>query len=419
MSAAAEQAERRSSTLASEDDDLAGFAIPTMRELLRDRLRDGDLGPLPIVVGLLIIAAVFTAVDPAFISPSNLVFLAFQMVPVGVLALGVVLVLLLGEIDLSVGSVAGATSALFAVLLVEQGWSFPLALLATLATGALIGACYGVVLTKIGVPSFVLTLAGLLGFLGLQLTLLEASIPLPNGSVLTELGRGAFLPDLLSYAIGLATATAYAAAGLRHRSRRAAAGLEAASAPRVLLQAGLLAVGLVLAAWYLNRDQGTRGVSLVLVLFVALVVLTDLVLRKTRWGRSVFALGGNVDAARRAGLPVDRIYIQVFTVASMLAAVGGLLAAGGLGSVNTATGAEDTNLQAIAAAVIGGTSLFGGRGSAYAALLGILVIFSIQSGLSLQSSDAGPQYMVYGGVTLLAVTVDSLTRKARARRGGR
>ena len=390
-------------------------------DALRDRLRSGDLGALPVMVGLLIIVVVFTIMDSAFLSSGNLVFLTLQMAPIGVVSIGIVLVLLLGQIDLSVGSVAGATSALLAVLLVNHGWPLPLAMAATLLMGAGIGAFYGVLFTSVGIPSFIITLAGLLGFLGLQLEILgtEGTINLPAESGLVRFAREEFLPSWFAYLLALAIGAAYAALKIRQTHRRAVAGLAGMPTTEAVARAGLLSSALLVIAWYLGRDpaRSTGGVSWMVMLFVALVVVMDSVLRKTRWGRSVFALGGNVEAARRAGLPVTRIYVQVFTLTSLFASVGGLLAAGRLTSVGQQSGGADFNLQAIAAAVIGGTSLFGGRGSAYSALLGILVIFSIQSGLNLQSIQAGPRYMIYGGVTLLAVAVDSLSRRTRASRG--
>jgi D-xylose transport system permease protein len=182
----------------------------------------------------------------------------------------------------------------------------------------------------------------------------------------------------------------------------------------IAVRAGLLAVVLLVPTYVLNRD---RGVSVMFLLFVGLVAVMDFAIRRTRWGRSVMAVGGNVEAARRAGINVRGIYLSVFALCSTFAALGGILAAGRLAAANQSSGGGDTNLNAIAAAVIGGTSLFGGRGSAYSALLGIIVIQSISSGLSLLNLDSSIRYMVTGAVLLLAVTVDSLSRRSRAAHG--
>jgi ABC-type xylose transport system permease subunit len=380
------------------------------------RLRSGDLGSLPVVVGLVVIWLVFYLENPVFLSSRNLVNLTLQCAAIGTISIGIVLVLLLGEIDLSVGSVSGAASAVLAVGFVNQGWPLLLAVVIGLLTGTVIGLLYGVLFTRFGVPSFVITLAGLLGFLGLQLWVLgdTGSINIPFDSWLVRFAQQAFLPPALAIALAVLIPVAYAAFRVLAGRRRLAAGLSAPPVLDVVLRAVVLAVILVAAAAYLNTD---RGVSLMFGLFIALVVLFDLLLRKTRWGRSVYAVGGNVEAARRAGLAVNRVYLTVFALCSTLAALGGVLAAARVAAVSQSSGGGDTNLNAIAAAVIGGTSLFGGRGSAYSALLGILVIQSISSGLTLMNLDASVRYMITGAVLLLAVIIDSLSRRSRRSHG--
>ena len=380
------------------------------------RLRSGDLGSLPVVVGLIVIWGVFALRNDAFLSSRNLVNLTQQSVPTGIIALGIVLVLLLGEIDLSVGSISGLSAAILAVGFVGHGWALPLAILAALAAGAVIGGVYGVLYTRFGVPSFVITLAGLLGFLGLQLKVLgkEGSINIPFDSAIVKFSALKFLPDAVAYLIVVAAVLIYAALRLRSNQRRAAAGLSTTPVVTVALRSVALLLLLGIPVYVLNRD---RGVSYMFVLFLALVVIFDFVIRRTSWGRSVLAIGGNVEAARRAGINVKRIYVTVFVFCSTLAALGGLLAAGRLAAANQSSGGGDVNLNAIAAAVIGGTSLFGGRGSAYSALLGILVIQSISNGLSLVNLGSPERYMITGGVLLLAVIVDSLSRRSRAAHG--
>jgi D-xylose transport system permease protein len=385
-------------------------------DAFRARIRNGEIGSLPVVVGLVIIWIVFYSLNDNFLSSRNLVNLALQCAAVGTISLGIVLVLLLGEIDLSVGSVSGLSAAILAVGFVNRSWPLGVAILAALAAGAVIGLIYGLLYTRFGVPSFVITLSGLLGVLGMQLWVLgkTGSINLPFDSWIVEFCQQRFLPATLSYVLALLAVGAYFASALMKARRRAAAGLSSAPMSDIALRAVLLAIGLLVPVWYLNRS---RGVGYMFVLFVALVVIMDFLLRRTRWGRSVFAVGGNVEAARRAGLPVRRIYLTVFTLCSTFAALGGLLAAGRLAAANQGSGTGDTNLNAIAAAVIGGTSLFGGRGSAYSALIGIVVIQSISSGLTLLNLDASIRFMITGAVLLLAVIVDSLSRRSRTAHG--
>lgn len=383
---------------------------------LRSRIEAGELGALPVVLGLVLIAVVFQSANPAFLSPDNLVNLSLQCAAVGTIAVGIVLVLLLGQIDLSVGSVSGLAAAILGVGLTRYGWPLPVAIAAAVAAGALAGVAYGVLFTRFGVPSFIVTLAGLLGVLGLQLWVLgpQGSINLPYDSWIVIVAQQTFLPPWLDYVLSALAVGAYAFFALRNARRREAAGLPAVARAEILLRAALLLALLVVVSAYLSLD---RGVGVTFLLFVVLVAVVDLVLKRTRWGRSVFAVGGSVEAARRAGIAVDRVYVSVFVLCGMLAALGGLLAAARLTSASLSSGAGETNLNAIAAAVIGGTSLFGGRGSAYSALLGIVVIQSISSGLTLLSLDSSVRYMITGAVLVLAVVVDSVSRRSRAAHG--
>jgi len=382
----------------------------------RSRVRGGDLGAIPVVVGLAIIWTVFQILNPTFLSSANLVNLAMQSAALGTIALGVVLVLLLAQIDLSVGSLSGLAAAILAVTFTQLNWPLPFAILGALAAGAVFGWFYGFLLTRFGVPSFVITLAGLLGVLGLQLWVLGrlGSINIPFDSWIVQFAQLMFLPDWLSYLLAGFAALAYVGSHLSLANRRLRAGLLPESRTAILLRGALLIVALMFGAWYLNTD---RGIGLMFLLFVVLVIAMDFALKRTRWGRSIYAVGGNVEAARRAGIRVDRVYISVFMVSAMLATLGGVLAASRLAAANQSSGGGDTNLTAIAAAVIGGASLFGGRGSAWSALLGIIVIQSISSGLTLLSLDSSVRYMVTGAVLLLAVIIDSLSRRSRALHG--
>ncbi len=380
------------------------------------RIRSGDLGMMPVIIGLIVIWIVFYTQNSRFLSSRNLVELSLDSATIGMISIGVVLVLLLGEIDLSIGSVSGASGAILAVLLVYKGWPLPTAILAAVATGLAIGVLYGLLYTRFGVPSFVITLAGLLGFLGLQLSVLgsNGTINLPVNSWLVDFANFKFLPPVVSYVLAALAGVVYFVGRAATIRRRVAANLSAASLTSVAVRAVLIAAAIAAGAYYLNID---RGIGWMPLLWILTVVLVDLILRRTTWGRHVFAVGGNEEAARRSGIGVDRIYLSVFALCSGFAALGGVLAAARLQSVAQSSGGTDTNLMAIAAAVIGGTSLFGGRGSAYAALFGMLVLQSITSGLNLIGVEAEVRYMVTGAVLLLAVTIDSLSRRARKSSG--
>ena len=383
---------------------------------LADRVRGGELGLLPVVAGLVVISTVLQILNPIFLSSTNLVNLLLECVPVGVIALGVVCVLLVGEIDLSVGSVSGLASAAVAILFVNQGLPVLVAILGAVALGCFIGWVYAQMFNRFGVPSFVITLAGLLAFVGLQLKVLGAigSVNLPFDSGLVRFAQLAFLPAWLAYALVVVAAVALFASGYLHARTRRRAGLSDRSVRALAARSVLLLVGLGFAVWYLNR---TRGVGWMFVFFVALVLVLHYALTRTKWGKSVYAVGGNVEAARRAGINVRFIYTSVFMLCTSLAAVGGVLAAARLAAANQSSGGGDVNLNAIAAAVIGGTSLFGGRGTAFAALLGILVIQAISSGLTLLNLDSSYRFMVTGAVLLLAVTLDSVARRSRKSSG--
>jgi simple sugar transport system permease protein/D-xylose transport system permease protein len=335
---------------------------------------------------------------------------------VGVISLGIVCVLIVGEIDLSVGSVSVFSAAVVAVLFVRDGWPWVLAVAVALGIALVIGLVYGVALTRFGMPSFVASLSGLLAFLGLQLALLgdQGSINLPFDSFLVTFAQIAFVPPWLAYVLALLAPVGMFAAGYETMARRRRANLSATSLPVLVVRAVVLLVGLEFAVWYLNRE---RGVGWMVVFFVLLVVLLNYAITRTGWGRSLLAVGGNVEAARRSGIDVRRIYLSAFAVCSFLAALGGVLAAGRLASANLSSGTGDVNLNAIAAAVIGGTSLFGGRGSAWSALLGTLVIAAIANGLTLLNLDSSYRFVITGLVLAVAVAIDSLARRSRASHG--
>ncbi|QFY63963.1 sugar ABC transporter permease (plasmid) [Rhizobium grahamii] len=381
-----------------------------------DRVRAGDLGMLPVAVGLVVISTVFSILNPVFLAPNNLVNLLFDCATVGIISLGIVCVLLLGEIDLSVGSMSGLASAMIGVLWVNSGLPIAVAIIAALATGAVVGALYAALYNRLGMPSFVATLAGLLALLGLQLYILgpTGSINLPYASPLVRFGQIMVMPDWMSYVFALLPGLLMVTVGAVVARRRKAVNLSSQPLGLLTAKAAALTLALEFAAYYLNLG---RGVPWMFGLFVALAVVLNYALTRTKWGRSMFAVGGNREAARRSGINVRRIYMSAFVLCSTLATLGGILSASRLASSSQQAGTGDVNLNAIAAAVIGGTSLFGGRGSAYSALLGIIVIQAISNGLTLLNLSSSLRYMITGAVLAIAVIVDSLARRSRVSHG--
>ena len=381
-----------------------------------DRIRSGDLGMLPVALGLIIISTVFSILNPVYLAPNNLVNMLFDCATVGIISLGIVCVLLLGEIDLSVGSMSGLASAMIGVLWVNSGLPILAAVAIAVVFGAVVGAIYAQLYNRLGMPSFIATLAGLLALLGLQLYILgpTGSINLPYASPLVRFGQILVMPAWLSHLLALLPGLAMIVLGLRLRTRRLSVNLSSSPLSTLIVRAAVLTLALEFAVFYLNRG---RGVPWMFGLFVALVIVLNYALTRTQWGRSVFAVGGNKEAARRSGINVRRIYISCFMLCSSFAALGGILSASRLASSSQQAGTGDVNLNAIAAAVIGGTSLFGGRGSAYSALLGIIVIQSISNGLTLLNLSSSLRYMITGGVLAIAVIVDSLARQSRVSHG--
>jgi D-xylose transport system permease protein len=380
----------------------------------RRRLAQGELGSLPVVLGIAIIWLIFWIANSRFLSADNLTNLVLQIAPMGTIAVGVVLVLLLGEIDLSVGTLSGLTAAIMAVLNVQHGVPGWLAILAGLATGTAIGAFQGFWTTRFRIPAFVVTLAGLLAWQGALLFVLGSTGTVNlSDTAITGLENTFFIP-LDAWLLGVVVIALYAGSKLWERRQRTAAGLPVPPLIRLVTRVVLLAVAVLAVAAVLTAG---RGLPLALIIFVGIVVAVDLLIRRTTFGRHVLAVGGNTEAARRAGIGVNNVRLLVFMLASTLAAAGGILAAARLFAVNQSSGGSDTLLNAIAAAVIGGTSLFGGRGSAWSALLGALVIGSIANGMDLLGVESPTKFMVTGGVLLLAATVDAVSRRGRQAAG--
>jgi len=378
------------------------------------RVSQGEIGSLPVVAALILIAIVFQSLNPNFLTPRNLTNLVLQIAAMGTISVGVVLVLLLGEIDLSVGAVSGLCAAVVAVLNVKAGLPGALAVGVGVLAGAGIGFLQGVWITRFRVPSFVVTLAGLLGWQGLLLWVLgdTGTVNLTDPAI-TNLA-GIFLGPRLGWLVGLGAVAVFLASLSRARGRRVAAGLGVGTTGALVARIVLVGGGILLAIAVL--DAG-RGVPLAMLILLGFVVAFDSVTTRTRWGRHVFAVGGNAEAARRAGIAVDRVRVLVFTLSATLAACGGILAASRLLAVNQSSGSGDVVLNAIAAAVIGGTSLFGGRGTIWSALLGALVIGSISNGMDLLALASSVKFMITGGVLLAAVTIDAVSRRGRQAAG--
>jgi D-xylose transport system permease protein len=380
-------------------------------------VRSGELGSLPIIVGLILIAIIFQSQNDRFLTAGNFVNLIVQMAAITVIGMGIVFVLLLGEIDLSVGYVSGVAGVSTALLMNPDGsheFGAAPAIAVALAVGLGIGVLQGLIITKIGVPSFVVTLAGLLGWNGVVLLLIgdKGTVIIQNDFVVGFAND--FLPAATAWIVLIAGIALYAGILLNSQRTRRRAGLP--TEPPLLLAlrvGGLALVGAVVVA-FANQD---RGIPYVFLLITGLYILWTYVLNRTRFGRHIYAVGGSAEAARRAGINVDNVKIACFGICSAMAALGGIILASRLRSIDTNSGGGDVLLNSIAAAVIGGTSLFGGRGHIKSAVLGALVIASIANGLGLLGLSAGTRFVVTGLVLLAAVAVDSFSRRGRAQAG--
>ncbi len=381
------------------------------REFSR-KLRDGELGSVPSIIAIVVIWTVFQSLDHHFLSPRNLSNLSVDIVGTGLIAVGLVFVLLLGEVDLSVGSVSGLAAAVFGVLNVNHGIPEGVAILAAVATGAAIGAAQGFFFARIGVPSFVVTLAGLLAWNGLMLNVLGASgtINLHDQGVVPALTSRYFHNGAVAYGLAALSTAVFLLVSYQDRRRRRAAAVPARPLNETAVRAAGVALIAFAVAYVLNRFE---GLPLALLLFLAFVIALDFVLRRTTYGRKIFSIGGGVEAARRAGVNVVSVRVSAFAASGTLAAIGGLFLASRVASVGQTSGSSNLLINAVAAAVIGGVSLFGGRGTTWSAVLGMLVIQSVASGMVLMGIQTAVQYMITGGVLLAAVVLDSLSRHSQ------
>ncbi|MEV7429967.1 MULTISPECIES: sugar ABC transporter permease [unclassified Nocardioides] len=389
-----------------------------------NRIRGGDMGSLPAIFGLVVLFVVFASLHDRFLTTYNMANLVVQAGSICVLAMGLVFVLLLGEIDLSAGVAGGAAATISALVMIDHDWPWWLATIAGIAVGALIGAVIGSLVAFLGIPSFVVTLAFFLALQAVPLKLIGSGGSLRfDDKVLRGLSIEN-VPVTAGWIAAAAIVLGFAAISLVQYRSRAARGLVHKPIALVVIQIVVLAVivlgltALLSANRAPNPDLFTiSGIPWVAPVVIALLLFWTFVLTRTRFGRHLYAVGGNAEAARRAGINVTRIKIAAFVIASSMAAISGLLAASYTGKVSPGSGGGNELLYAVGAAVIGGTSLFGGRGRAIDAVVGGLVIATIPNGLGLLNQASYINFLVTGGVLLLAASVDAVSRRRRSAAG--
>ncbi|MGP3956428.1 sugar ABC transporter permease [Nonomuraea sp. 3N208] len=388
------------------------------------RVRGGDMGALPAVLGLVVLCAVFAVARPSFVTAGNFANLFTQGAAVTLIAMGLVFVLLLGEIDLSAGFASGVCAAVLAVTLTSMGLPWYVCALAAILTGVIIGTVLGTLVAKVGIPSFVVTLAAFLAFQGLVLVLVDegTNISIRDNVIVAIANRN--LPPWLGWALYAVCVAVFAGVQLLRARKRDKRGLVADPLSLIAFRVGTLAVLAGAAVFVLNLERSRNpllvsltGVPIVVPVILVLLVVWTVILRRTAFGRHLYAVGGNTEAARRAGIPVDRLRISAFVICSSMAAIGGIVAASRASSVDPNTGGSSVLLYAVGAAVIGGTSLFGGKGRVLDAVLGGAVVAVIENGMGLMGYGASVKYLVTGSVLLLAAGVDALARKRAAAAG--
>ncbi|WP_104523280.1 sugar ABC transporter permease [Blastococcus atacamensis] len=388
------------------------------------RVRGGDLGALPAILGIVALGLLFVVLRPeTFLTPRNMANLADQAAPIIILAMGLVFILLLGDIDLSAGVVSGVCAAVMAKLLADAGAPWYVAVLAAVVTGAAIGLFTGSLVGLIGIPSFVVTLALFLGWQGVTLRLIGQGGTVPVRDEVISAISDRNVPVTLGWILALVVIALYALLQMNRWRMQKAKGLAHQPLAVVLLRIAVIAVVVVLVTAVLSVDRAPApgvvlaGIPYAIPLVVVLLLLLTFVLGRTSFGRHIYAVGGNAEAARRAGINVTKIKVSVFVISSTLAAISGIVAAARLGSVAPGSGGGNTLLYAVGAAVIGGTSLFGGRGRVRDAVLGGLVVAIIANGLGLLGTEAYLNFIITGGVLLLAASVDALARRRAAATG--
>ncbi|GAA0795650.1 sugar ABC transporter permease [Spirilliplanes yamanashiensis] len=396
---------------------------------LRDyvtKVRGGEIGSLAAVLGLVVLCVGFSVARPSFFTAGNFANLFTQGAPVMIIAMGLVFVLLLGEIDLSAGFASGVCAAILAVFLTEWGLPWYLGVGAALLTGVVIGLVLGTLVAYVGIPSFVVTLAAFLGFQGLLLLLLKGGRNTPVEDDVIYAIENRNLPVWLGWVLAVVAIAGYAAVQFARHRTRTARGLATEPLGIVAARIAGLAVILLLATAVLSRERSiniavtsVKGVPVIAPIIGVLLVVFTFVLQRTPYGRHVYAVGGNKEAARRAGINVNRIRVSVFMVGSFMAAIGGIAAASRASSVDPNTGGSNVLLYAVGAAVIGGTSLFGGKGRVLDAVIGGAVIAVIDNGMGLMDFSGGAKFATTGLILLLAATVDALSRRRATATGNR
>jgi D-xylose transport system permease protein len=411
----------------AQSDFSADVAPQSVRGAITDyaqKVRGGDLGSLPAILGLAVLVVVFSILRPnTFPSAANFANLLTQAAAITVLAMGLVFVLLLGEIDLSAGVTGGVCAGVMGKLLVDSGAGWPVAVGAALLVGLAIGTFTGTLVALVGIPSFVVTLALFLAWQGITLRLIGegGTVPINNDVIFGIANRN--VPVGLGWVLALLAVLAYAAVLLLRWVRRGRSGVSRGPLALELARIGVVGALLLIATAILNDNRARvatielRGIPWAVPLVGVLLIGLSFLLGRTSYGRHVYAVGGNAEAARRAGINVRRIRTSVFMIGSTLAAVSGIIFASRLSSVTPDAGAGNTLLYAVGAAVIGGTSLFGGKGRVVSAVIGGLVIAVIDNGLGLLGQPSYINYLVTGGVLLLAASVDALSRRRAASSG--
>jgi D-xylose transport system permease protein len=395
--------------------------VPTIKGAVVNywaRVKAGDIGSLPAVLGLVVLCLVFGSMSNVFLTPGNFANLITQAAAVIVIAMGLGFVLLLGEIDLSAGYTAGVTGAVLVILITNEGQPWYVALFASIAVGVFLGFLLGTLVARLGIPSFVVTLAAFLAFQGILLLLAGegGTIRIEDPTVLAV--QNSNMSPTVSWIFFLVVAVAYILSGLSAMNSRRKAGLKTELKKLWIIKtAGLLLItGLAVFALNLERSNNPelvslKGIPYVVPVILLLLVIGTFVLGRTAFGRHIYAVGGNAEAARRAGIDVKRIRISAFMICSGLAAIAGLIFASRQNSISPTTGGSSTLLYAVGAAVIGGTSLFGGKGKMRDAILGGLVVAVIDNGMGLLGYAAGIKFIVTGLVLLISAGVDAISRR--------
>jgi D-xylose transport system permease protein len=413
-------------TLAATDfaNDQASASLGESFKAYRDRLRGGDMGALPAVLGLVVLFIVFSALRPdTFTSNLNIANLFVQASAISVLAMGLVPVLLLGEIDLSAGVTGGMAAGFAAVSIDRHQQSWPVAVLIGIAVGALVGLCIGTLVAKLGIPSFVVTLAFFLGLQGVTLKLIGLGGTIP---VRDDFLRGITIksmPVVTGWIVMIVLLAIYGGLLFWRQSRLAAKNLHRPPNSLLIFKFVALCVVILGMTFVLNQNRSRvptfiiEGIPYAVFLVGALLIFWTLVFGRTAYGRHIYAVGGNTEAARRAGIAVDRLKISAFVIASSMAAISGIISASYTGKVSPGSGGGNVLLYAVGAAVIGGTSLFGGKGLIRDAVIGGLVIATIDNGLGLLNQSAYINYIITGSVLLLAASVDAISRRRRSATG--